>query len=385
MPTFKGSLSSKLPQVGTSIFATMSALSAECGAINLSQGFPDFGVDPVLLNLADKYMKQGFNQYAPMPGVLPLRQALAAKMENAYGTSYDPNSEITITAGATQAIYSAISAVIKEGDEVILFTPAYDCYGPTIELNGGKPIYIQMKAPTYNIDWEEVKKSVNHRTKLIIINTPHNPTGTILSAQDLMQLDKITSNSDILILSDEVYEHIIFDGYEHQSVARYSKLAERSFIVYSFGKTFHATGWKLGYCVGPEKMMNEFRKTHQFQTFACNHPMQMALAEYLLDENNYSNIGSMYQYKRDLFNSLLKDSRFEIRPSAGTYFQLLGYKALSEKKDTDLAETWTKEHSVSSVPVSVFYRQPVDENVLRFCFAKQDETIAAAAKILSNI
>ncbi len=385
MPVFKGSLSSKLPQVGTTIFATMSALSAEFNAINLSQGFPDFGVDPVLLNLVDKYMKQGYNQYAPMPGVLPLREALSAKMDKAYSTSYDPNSEITITAGATQAIYSAISAAVKEDDEVILFTPAYDCYGPSIELNGGKPIHIQMQPPYYNIDWEEVKKTVNHRTKLIIINTPHNPTGTILSAKDLMELEKITSNSDIMILSDEVYEHIIFDGYEHQSVARYPKLAERSFIVYSFGKTFHATGWKLGYCVAPEKMMKEFRKMHQFQTFACNHPMQMALAEYLLNENNYNAIGSMYQYKRDLFNSLLKDSRFEIRPSAGTYFQLLDYKAISDEKDIDLAKQWTIDHKVSSIPVSVFYRQPVHENVLRFCFAKQDETIAAAAKILSNI
>jgi methionine aminotransferase len=363
----------------------MSALSAECNAINLSQGFPDFGVDPVLIDLVNKCMKQGFNQYAPMPGVLPLRKALAAKMEKAYSTSYDPDSEITITAGATQAIYSAISAVVKEGDEVILFTPAYDCYAPSIELNGGKPIYIQMQAPYYNIDWEEVKKTVNHRTKLIVINTPHNPTGTILSAKDLIELEKITSNSDIMILSDEVYEHIIFDGYEHQSVARYPKLAERSFIVYSFGKTFHVTGWKLGYCVAPEKMMKEFRKMHQFQTFACNHPIQMALSEYLLDENNYSNIDSMYQSKRDLFNSLLKDSRFEIRPSAGTYFQLLDYGKITEEKDTELARQWTQKHKISSIPVSVFYRQPVYKNVLRFCFAKQDETIAAAAKILSNI
>ncbi len=385
MPEFKGSLSSKLPQVGTSIFATMSALSAQENAINLSQGFPDFGVDPILLNLVDKYLKEGYNQYAPMPGILPLRQALAAKMEQAYSTEYDPESEVTLTAGATQAIYSAISAVIKEGDEVVLFTPAYDCYGPTIELNGGKPIYIQMQPPYYQIDWEEVKKTVNYRTKLIIINTPHNPTGTILSAKDMIELEKITSNSDIMILSDEVYEHIIFDGYEHQSVARFPKLAERSFIVYSFGKTFHATGWKLGYCVAPEKMMREFRKTHQFQAFACNHPMQAALAEYLMDSAHYANIGSMYQYKRDLFNSLLKDSRFEIRPSAGTYFQLLGYKEISDEKDTELAIRLTKELKVSSIPVSVFYHQPVHNNVLRFCFAKQDETIAAAAKILSTI
>ncbi len=385
MPDFKGSISSKLPQVGTTIFTTMSALSAEHNAINLSQGFPDFGVDPTLLNLVDKYLKQGYNQYAPMPGVLPLRQAISAKMEKAYSCSYDPQSEITITAGATQAIYSAISSVVKDGDEVILFTPAYDCYGPTIELNGGKPIYIQMQPPYYGIDWDEVKKTVNYRTKLIIINTPHNPTGAILSAKDMLQLQKITENSDIMILSDEVYEHIIFDGYEHQSVARYPKLAERSFIVYSFGKTFHATGWKLGYCVAPEKMMVEFRKAHQFQTFACNHPMQMALAEYMLDEEHFANIGSMYQYKRDLFNSLLKDSRFEIRPSAGTYFQLLDYSAIIDEKDTEVAKEWTINNKVSSIPVSVFYRKPVYNHVLRFCFAKQDETLAAAAKILSQL
>lgn len=385
MPEFKGSLSSKLPKVGTTIFTVMSALSQQHNVINLSQGFPDFGVDPKLLALASKAMKKGHNQYAPMPGILPLRKVLSEKVEKAYSVSYDPESEITITAGATQAIYSAISAVVKEGDEVILFSPAYDCYGPTIELNGGKPIYVQMQAPYYTIDWEEVKKTVNYRTKLIIINTPHNPTGTILSARDMLELEKITKDSDILILSDEVYEHIIFDGYEHQSVARYPKLAERSFIVYSFGKTFHATGWKMGYCLAPGKLMAEFRKTHQFQVFACNHPMQVALAEYLQDENNYNQVSAMYQYKRDLFNSLLKGSRFQIRPSAGTYFQLLDYSNISEKEDVELAEQWTKEQKVSSIPVSVFYHQPQHNNVLRFCFAKSDETIEAAAKILSRL
>ena len=385
MPQFKGSLSSKLPHIGTTIFSVMSAISQQEEAINLSQGFPDFGVDPVLLSLADKYMKAGFNQYAPMPGAKPLRDAISAKMEKSYSVSYDPESEVTVTAGATQAIYSAITAVVKEGDEVILFTPAYDCYAPTIELNGGTPIYIQMQAPYYEIDWNEVKKTVNYRTKMIIINTPHNPTGAILTARDMIELKKIIHNSDILILSDEVYEHIIFDGYEHQSVARYPKLAERSFIVYSFGKTFHATGWKMGYCVAPEKLMAEFRKAHQFQVFACNHPIQLALAEYLQNDENYANVSKLYQYKRDLFNSSLKDSRFLIRPSAGTYFQLLDYSKISAEIDVNLAKEWTREFKVSSIPVSVFYRQPLHNNVLRFCFAKQDETLATAAKILSQI
>ncbi|MCB0479974.1 MAG: aminotransferase class I/II-fold pyridoxal phosphate-dependent enzyme [Flavobacteriales bacterium] len=385
MPKFQGSLSSKLPKAGTSIFTVMSGLSAEQGAINLSQGFPDFGVDPQLIDLVTGYMKAGHNQYAPMPGLLSLRKAISQKIEKSYSLAYNPESEITITSGATQAIYSAISAVVKEGDEVILFTPAYDCYSPAIELNGGKPIHIQLQHPYYTVDWNEVKKTVNYRTKLIIINTPHNPTGSILSAADMMELEKITHNSDILILSDEVYEHIIFDGYEHQSVARFPKLAERSFIVYSFGKTFHATGWKLGYCVAPEKLMHEFRKTHQFQVFACNHPMQAAMAEYISVESNYNGVSLLYQQKRDLFNSLLKGSRFVIRPSAGTYFQLLDYSAISKDDDLSLAQKWTKEQKVSSIPVSVFYHKSVQNGVLRFCFAKQDETLARAAQILASL
>lgn len=385
MPQFQGSISSKLPKSGTSIFTTMSALSAEQNALNLSQGFPDFGVDPNLIDLVHGYMKSGFNQYAPMPGLLSLRKAISEKMERSYSLSYDPETEITITAGATQAIYSAISAVVKEGDEVIMFTPAYDCYAPAIELNGGKPIYIQLQHPYYTVDWNEVKKAVNYRTKLIIINTPHNPTGSILSARDMLELDKITKNSDILVLSDEVYEHIIFDGYEHQSVARFPSLAERSFIVYSFGKTFHATGWKLGYCVGPEKLMKEFRKTHQFQVFACNHPIQAAMADYISYEGNYNQVSLMYQQKRDLFNSLLKGSRFNIRPSAGTYFQLLDYSNITKDEDLELAKKWTIEKKVSSIPVSVFYHKPVQNGVLRLCFAKQDETLVNAAQILSTL
>ena len=385
MPDYKGTLSSKLPQVKTSIFTVMSALSNEHGAINLSQGFPDFGVDPVLLELVNKYMHLGFNQYAPMPGILPLRRALSDKVEKEYSLRYNPETEVTITAGATQAIYSAISAVIREDDEVIIFTPAYDCYSPAVLLNGGRPIYIQLQAPYYGIDWNEVKRAINYKTKLIIINTPHNPTGSVMSSADMMELEKITRDSDILVLSDEVYEHIIFDGYEHQSVARFPKLAERSFIVYSFGKTFHATGWKLGYCLAPEKLMKEFRSTHQFQVFACNHPMQAALAEYIPNDENFSAIGPMYQQKRDLFNSLLKNSRFKIRPACGTYFQLLDYSGISEEDDLELAKRWTKELKVSSIPVSVFYHNPVQNNVLRFCFAKQDETIISAANILSSI
>ncbi|UTW64290.1 methionine aminotransferase [bacterium SCSIO 12741] len=384
-PDFNGNIRSKLPQAGTSIFTVMSALSAEHKAINLSQGFPDFEVDPQLIKSINKAMKSGHNQYAPMQGLLSLRERISEKVEKLYGRSYHPDTEITITAGATQAIYSAITAVVGEGDEVILFTPAYDCYAPTIKLNGGTPKYIQLKSPDFRIDWEEVKQAVNFKTKLIIINTPHNPSGTILSQEDMQALEKIVSGTDILILSDEVYEHIIFDGIEHQSVARYPGLAERSFAVYSFGKTFHATGWKMGYCLAPSFLMEEFRKIHQFQVFACNHPVQYGLAQYLENEENYLNVAPMYQEKRDLFCELLEDSRFVVRPSQGTYFQLLDYSQISDEEDAELAAKWTEEFKVSSIPVSVFYHNPIQNKVLRFCFAKQNETLEQAAKILRKI
>lgn len=385
MPDFKGSLSSKLPRVGTTIFTVMSKMAVEHKAINLSQGFPDFDCPPKLIELVHKAMKAGFNQYAPMPGVVKLREVIAEKTEELYGTKYDPETEITVTAGATQAIYTAIAAIIREGDEVIIFEPAYDCYVPAVELNGGKPVFISLKAPQYNIDWNAVKKVINHRTKMIIINTPHNPTGAVMSADDMKQLDKLTANSDIIVLSDEVYEHILFDGRKHESVSKFPGLASRSFIVSSFGKTFHTTGWKLGYCVAPKQLMTEFRKVHQFLVFSCNSAMQVACAEFLQDKDHYLSLGQFYQEKRDYFLKLLKGSRFKMVTAPGTYFQLLQYDGISDEKDTDYAIRVLKENGVAAIPISVFYHKPVYDHMLRFCFAKKDETLEKAAAQLVKI
>ncbi len=382
---FPGSLKSKLHKTGTTIFAIMSGLANEYGAINLSQGFPDFDVSKELISLVNKHMLEGHNQYAPMPGFRPLRLKIANKISRLYSASYDPDTEITITSGGTQAIYAAISSIIKEGDEVIVFEPAYDCYVPAIELNGGIPVQLQLKGPDFHIDWNEVKKMINQKTRMIMINSPHNPTGAIVTAKDMHQLEKITHNRDIIILSDEVYEHVIFDGYEHQSVMRYPKLAERSFVVFSFGKTFHATGWKTGYCVAPEKLMSEFRKVHQFMVFSVNTPIQMALADFMEQDAHYSGIQEFYQEKRDLFQNLIKGSRFKPLTCSGSYFQLLDYSAISDEKDTDFAIRLTKEHGVAAIPVSVFYKNPVDNRLLRFCFAKQSATLEAAAKKLCAI
>ena len=385
MPNFNNSLSSKLPKIGTSIFTVMSSLANEEGALNMSQGFPDFQVDPKLIELVSKNMQQGHNQYAPMQGALRLREALSHKIDKAYGVKYSPESEITITAGATQAIFTAISAFVKENDEVIIFTPAYDCYQPAIELNGGRPIFVQLHAPNYKIDWQAVKKVISRKTKMIIINTPHNPSGTMLSKEDLMELDKITSGSEIIVLSDEVYEHIVFDGKEHESICKYPGLTDRSIATYSFGKTFHVTGWKMGYCIGPENLMHEFRKVHQFNVFSCNHPVQIAIAEYLEDENNYINLGSFYQKKRDLFLDAVSTSRFEPITCDGTYFQLLKYDQITDEKDVDFAIRLTKEFGVASIPVSVFYHVLLDEKVLRFCFAKGEDTLKRAGEILAKV
>ncbi|MEQ8910451.1 MAG: methionine aminotransferase [Vicingaceae bacterium] len=385
MPSFSASLHSKLPKVGQTIFSTMSALAAKENALNLSQGFPDFDGSPELIELVHKAMNSGLNQYAPMPGLLSLRESIAEKTEKLYTGVYHPETEVTVTAGATQAIFTAIAATVNEGDEVILFTPAYDCYEPAIELVGGKPVYVKLEEPDYRINWEAVKKLINQQTKMIIINSPHNPSGSIMSMHDMQQLQKLTEGSNILILSDEVYEHIIFDGYEHQSIARYPKLAERSFVISSFGKTYHTTGWKMGYCLAPADLMKEFRKAHQYNVFAVNTPVQAAYAEFLKKEEEYLNLGAFYQEKRDLFVSLLKGSRFSLKHTAGSYFQLLGYEKISEEKDTDFAIRLTKEHKVASIPISVFYNQNYDNHVLRFCFAKQNSTLEQAAEILQKV
>ena len=385
MPNYPNAIKSKLPKVGMTIFSVMSQLAHENQAINLSQGFPDFESSEELTSLVNEAMKKGLNQYAPMPGVMALREQIAIKTANLYGADYHPESEITITSGATQAIYTAIAATITEGDEVLIFTPAYDCYEPAIELNGGKTVFVQLHAPDYRVNWDQVKKLINQRTKMIIINTPHNPTGTVLEEQDMLALEKIVSDTDILLISDEVYEHIIFDGKQHQSASKYPGLAERSFIISSFGKTFHNTGWKMGYCLAPKNLMVEFRKAHQFIVFSANTPVQYALAEYLKNENNYLSLNSFYQGKRDLFTSLISGSRFEVLPSSGTYFQLLSFKGITDKTDTDYAIELTEKHKIASIPVSVFYHQKVDEKILRFCVAKKEETLQRAAEIINSI
>lgn len=385
MPNFSGTISSKLPHVGTTIFSTMSKLAMEHNAINLSQGFPDFECPQALVTAVNTAMKEGLNQYAPMPGVMRLREMIAEKTEELYGAKYNPETEIMVTAGATQAIYTAIAAIIREGDEVIIFEPAYDCYEPAIELNGGKTIYLQLQAPNYTINWNEVKKRVNHHTRMIIINSPHNPCGSILTAEDMKTLEKITKNTEIIILADEVYEHIIFDGHRHESMAKYPNLASRSFIISSFGKTFHTTGWKVGYCLAPKELMTEFRKVHQFNVFCVNTPMQYGIAEFLKNKSHYNDLGPFYQAKRDTFNKLLEGSRFSFVASPGTYFQLLSYERITKEKDADYAIRLIKENGLASIPISVFYHKPIFDNMLRFCFAKRDETLEKAAAILRSI
>jgi len=385
MPTYRNSFQSKLPEVPTSIFSIMSALAHKENALNLSQGFPDFESDKNLINMVTKAMVHGKNQYAPMPGIFSLRQAIANKMEHLYGVSYNPETEITVTAGATQAIFTAIAATIKKDDEVIIFKPAYDCYEPTIQLFGGKAVAVQLDPESFTIDWKLVKSLISEKTRMIIVNTPHNPSGRIVSAIDMLQLENILKDTNILLLSDEVYEHIIFDGELHQTAALYPALAERTFITASFGKTFHNTGWKIGYCLAPKELMAEFRKVHQFNVFSVHHPTQVALAEYLKTPNNYLQLNNFYQQKRDLFLSLIKDARFEFTPSKGTYFQLLNFKNITDESDYDFAIRLTKEQKIASVPISVFNENGLDTKVLRFCFAKTDETLIKAAKILCSI
>ncbi|MBL7895258.1 MAG: methionine aminotransferase [Bacteroidia bacterium] len=378
-------LQSKLPKVGTTIFTVMSALAREHNAINLSQGFPDFGCSPKLLELAQKHMNAGFNQYAPMQGVIQLRERIAEIISTCYSANYNADTEITITAGATQGIYTSIAAFINKGDEVIVFEPAYDCYIPAIEVHGGIAIPVQLTYPGFKVNWEEVKSKVNEKTKMIIINTPHNPSGTVLNGNDLKQLEQLVKGKNIIVVSDEVYEHMAFDNQPHQSVARYSTLRSQSIIVSSFGKTVHTTGWKIGYVAAPAELMTEFRKVHQFLVFAVNHPFQLALADYLGDKNTYLDLKNFYQTKRDFFRGLIKNSRFTIEDCTGTYFQLLGYKRITEEKDTDFAIRLTKENKLASVPLSVFYSKPTDNNLLRFCFAKKEETLEKAAEIINKI
>ncbi|WP_027393271.1 methionine aminotransferase [Aquimarina latercula] len=376
---------SKLPEVSTTIFTVMSNMANEYKAINLSQGFPNFETDSKLTNLVTNAMQKGYNQYAPMPGLVSLREIIAEKTNTLYNSNYHPDTEVTVTSGATQAIFTIISAFIRQGDEVIIFKPAYDSYEPSVKLFGGKVIPVQLSTPNFTVDWHEVANKITSKTKMIIINTPHNPTGTILSKEDMLKLENLLKGTDIILLSDEVYEHIIFDSQPHQSVARFPGLSERAFITSSFGKTFHTTGWKMGYCIAPKELMEEFRKVHQFNVFCSNHPMQYALAEYLKTPENYMSLPNFYQKKRDLFLSLIKDSRFSYVPAAGTYFQLLDYSNITDEGDVTFAERLTKEYKIASIPISVFNLNQQDDKVLRFCFAKTDDTLKSAAEILCSI
>lgn len=381
---YPGRIHSKLPQVGTTIFTEMSALANAHDAVNLSQGFPDFDPDPALIEATQKAMREGHNQYAPMGGWLPLREQLAEQIHQRYQLEVNPDTEITITAGATQALCTAMAATLTEGDEVIIFTPAYDAYAPLIELFGATPVYIKLQYPDYHIDWQQISHMVSHRTKMIVVNNPHNPTGAVFGEEDLIQLEKVVAGSNILVLADEVYEHIIFDGKKHHSILSRPVLAERSIAVYSFGKTFHMTGWKIGYAVASENLMAEFRKIHQYNVFSVHRPSQVALAEYLKD-NQHWEVGSLYQQKRDEFLKLISGSRFKALPTHGSYFVLLNYSDITDESDVDFARRLTIDHKVASIPVSVFYNVPTDHNVLRFCFAKNSETLERGAEILKSI
>lgn len=378
-------IKSKLPNVSVTIFTQMSQLAMEHNALNLSQGFPDFDVNPELTALVKAYMDKGFNQYAPMQGIPGLRQNIQKKVLNLYGAVYDPESEITVTSGGTEALFAAITAVVNPGDEVIVMEPAYDSYVPAIRLNKGIPVFVKMKFPDYRIDWDEVKDAVTDKTRLIILNSPHNPTGAVLCLQDMQALANIVTDTAIMILSDEVYEHIVFDGMEHQSMSRYPELKERSFVVSSFGKTYHNTGWKIGYCLAPEPLSKQFQRVHQYLTFSTMTPVQYALADIMAKPALYLDLADFYQKKRDYFLGLLTGSRFRPMACGGTYFQMMDYSEISDENDIAFSRKMTVEHGVAAIPPSFFYHDNDDHRVLRFCFAKRDETLEQAAEILCAI
>ena len=376
---------SKLPNVGTTIFTVMSALAKEYHALNLSQGFPNYPSFQKLNDFVTNAMNNGYNQYAPMAGNLELLMAIAHKYELLYNSSYHPEKEITVTAGATQAIYTIISAFVRPNDEVIIFKPAYDCYEPAVEINGGQTIPIQLSAPNYKVNWEEMASKISSQTKMIIINSPHNPSGTIWSKEDMLQLQKLTNNTNIIVLSDEVYEHIVFDDAQHQSACLFEDLKQRSFITASFGKTFHNTGWKIGYCCAPEILMSEFRKVHQFNVFSVHHPSQKGISDYMQDSKTYLGLNAFFQQKRDLFLNLISESRFKFQPSQGTYFQVLDYSNITDDYDVDFAKRLTRDFKIAAIPLSVFNDNGKDDKVLRFCFAKTDDTLIRASEILCKI
>jgi methionine aminotransferase len=378
-------LPSKLPAIGTTIFTVMSKLATDLGAINLSQGFPDFDCDPALIDGVARHMREGRNQYAPMQGVPALRQAISAKYESFHGRRYDPDTEVTVTSGGTEAIFDAVTAVLRTGEEAIVLEPCYDSYLPAIELCGGVPVVIPLQLPDYSVDWDAVRQAITPRTRVIIINTPQNPSGSILSADDVQELSAIVSGTNIVIVSDEVYEHLIFDGAQHESMARYPELAARSFIIGSFGKTYHVTGWKVGYAVAPAALTAEFRKVHQFVTFSTITPVQLAIADLLATQSGLRELGPFFQAKRDLFLRLMDGSRFRALPCRGSYFQLMDYSNISREEDVDFAVWLTKEHGVASIPTSPFLSRSKAPRVVRFCFAKRDETLEKAAERLQRV
>ncbi len=378
-------IESKLPNVGTTIFTVMSALAHEYDAINLSQGYPDFEMPEPLVRLTSQAMEQGFNQYSPMAGWMPLRESIAAKIQDLYGVVVNPDSEITITPGGTYAIYTAFTSVLRAGDEVIVFEPAYDSYIPNIEVNGAVAIRIPLQFPSYQINWEEVKARITPRTRMIALNSPHNPTGSVLREEDIAQLRHLVQQHNLLILSDEVYEHLIYDHEPHRSILRYPDLRERAFVCFSFGKVYHCTGWKMGYCVAPPAFTVEFRKVHQFNCFSCYTPAQVGLAEYLKDKHAYRSIAQFYQQKRDYFGILMKQTRFKPLPSRGSYFQLYHFDHFSSESDREFSIRLTKEHGVACIPVSAFYQEGIDNGVVRFCFAKKQETLEKAVERLVKV
>ena len=385
MPAYRPPIASKLPNVGTTIFTVMSRLAQKHNAINLSQGFPDFECAPALRALIPKYFNAGLNQYPPMAGVAALREIIAEKSAALYAANYDPEHEVTVVPGATYGIFTAVAAFVRPGDEVIVFEPAYDSYVPAIEVNGGRPVFVRLNYPDYSIDWQAVSRAITPKTRMLIINTPNNPTASVFSAEDMRALEGLLRNTDIVVISDEVYEHLIYDGGRHESVSRYPGLAERSFVVSSFGKTYSVTGWKMGYVLAPGELMAEFRKVHQFNVFVANGPLQHVLAEHMKDRDAYLSLGAFYQHKRDFFLAQLEGSRFRPLRSRGTFFQNLAYDAISGEKDGDLAVRLTKDKGVAAIPLSVFYHDAHCDRVLRFCFAKSEETLARGAAILRSL
>ena len=379
---------SKLLDVGTTIFTVMSALASEQGALNLSQGFPDFDGPEALLQAVNAHMRSGQNQYPPMAGVAALREAIAAKVLDLYGLACDADTEITVTAGATEALFCAIAAVAHAGDEVIVLDPAYDSYDPVIRLQGAVPVHVPLSAPTYRIDWDRIEAAITANTRLLILNSPHNPTGMVMDENDIAALSALCAKYDIYLIGDEVYEHMVFDRARHLSLCGYAELYARSFVISSFGKTYHVTGWKVGYCVAPPALTTEFRRVHQYVTFTVNTPVQLGIADFLRQHpEHHQQLPAFYQAKRDLFCELLQGSRFTVVPSQGTYFQLLGYDAISAESDASLARRWTCEQGIASIPISVFYQNPeaCRHRALRFCFAKDDDTLAKAADILCRL